>query len=100
MTYSITVLQIDRSQSVEGVIRVVVCNKDELDATLDMVKREQEEVSAEIDNRIRWNDGIINDSVGLGSTYEGWEYDPEDGDDGDLVVMLDVRPTSMSIPSI
>lgn len=96
MAIAITVMQVDRAESIEGVIQVVVCNDDELDATINNVKEQQADISKENGLALRWEDGSTNYHIGIGSLYEGWEYDPDEQDDeGSMVVALDVRHASL-----
>ena len=95
---TITVLQLDRDERVEGVIATYTATDHDIQIVLGEVLREQQAISKSNGMRLYWEDDAdqrvtINPADGLGYQYHGIEtdHDGKDGDDGCYVVAVDVR---------
>ena len=95
---TITVLQLDRSETIEGVIATHVVEDADIQIKLGRVLRTQQAISESNGMRLYWEDNAdrgvhINENNGLGYQYHGIEtdWDGKDGDDGCYVVAVDVR---------
>jgi hypothetical protein len=93
---TITVMQVGRSEQIEGVIATHVVEDADIQIRLGEVLREQQAISKSNGMRLWWEDWEqvrINEEDGIGFTYWGFEtdHDGSEEDGGPLVVAVDVR---------